>query len=111
MAKMAKKWQFGPKNQCFGPRGAYFGRLGALRLFAGLRGSSEYLYALLGCGVHWNPLQMAKKAKNGHLGLKINVLGPGGADFGRLGALGFFRSYGSSEYLYVILGWGSIGTP
>ena len=60
---MAKSGNLGLKINVFGPGGAYFGRLGALRLFAGLRGSSEYLCEILGWGGHWNPLQMTKKGQ------------------------------------------------
>ena len=62
--------QQGPKNgylclkiNVLVPGGADLGRLGFLRLFLGPRGSSEYLYEILGVGAHWNPLQMVKKGQ------------------------------------------------
>ena len=58
------------------------------------------------------PKNGPKWPKNGHLGLKINVLGPGGADLGRFGALRLFSGpRGSSQYIYVILGWGAHWNP
>ena len=61
--KWPKNGHLGLKINILGPGGADFGRLGLLRLFAGLKGSTEYLYAILGWGSHWNPLQMAKKGQ------------------------------------------------
>ena len=61
--KLPKMAYLGPKINVLGPGGADLGRLGFLRLFLGPRGSSEYLYEILGVGAHWNPRQMVKKGK------------------------------------------------
>ena len=61
--KWPKNGHLGLKINVLGPGGADLGRLGFLRLFLGPRGSSEYLYEILGVGAHWNPRQMVKKGK------------------------------------------------
>ena len=61
--KWPKNGHLGLKINVLGPGGADLGRLGFLRLFLGPRGSSEYLYEILGVGAHWNPQQMVKKGK------------------------------------------------
>ena len=52
LPKNGQKWptmgHFGLKTNILGPRVADLGRLGALRLFSGPKGSTEYLYAVLG---------------------------------------------------------------
>ena len=53
----------GLKINALGPGGTDLGRLGALGFSSGPRGSSEYLYSILGRRDHWNPLKMAKRAK------------------------------------------------
>ena len=40
-------------------------------------------------------------AKNGHFGLKINVLGPEGADLGRLDALKSFQVWGGLVIIFM----------
>ena len=61
--KWPKNGHLGLKINVLGPGGADLGRLGFLRFFLGPRGSSEYLYEILGVGAHWNPRQMVKKGK------------------------------------------------
>ena len=61
--KWPKNGHLGLKINVLGPEGADLGRLGFLRLFLGPRGSSEYLYEILGVGACWNPRQMVKKGK------------------------------------------------
>ena len=58
------------------------------------------------------PATPQKWPKMAYLGPKINVLGPGGADLVRFGALRLFSGpRGSSKYMYVFSGRGPIGTP
>ena len=45
----------------WGPGGVDLGRLGALRLLSGPRGSSEYFYVILGLGGPLEPPKMAKR--------------------------------------------------